>query len=100
MSEARWLNANYIPTTEEYMHISTISSGYPVLATTSYIGMGENTTENIFNWVTNDPKILRAAANLCRLMDEIVSSEVFKIYPKKLSVIHSFRFIIHVAFEE
>jgi len=45
--------------------------------------MRENTTENIFNWVTNAPKIVSAAANLCRLMDEIVSSEVFKIYPEK-----------------
>jgi (-)-germacrene D synthase len=77
MSEARWLNVNYIPTTEEYMNTSTISSGYPVLATTSYIGMGNIATNDIFNWVTNNPKIVNAAAVHCRLRDEIVSSEVF-----------------------
>jgi (-)-germacrene D synthase len=84
MSEARWLNANYIPTTEEYMHISTISSGYPVLATTSYIGMGNIATKDIFDWVTNNPKIVNAAAIHCRLRDEIVSSEVF--FEKRLNI--------------
>ena len=79
ITEARWLNENYIPTIEEYMHKSTKSCAYTLLILTSYIGMRENTTENIFNWVTNAPKIVSAAANLCRLMDEIVSSEVFKI---------------------
>ncbi|MCI93592.1 (+)-delta-cadinene synthase isozyme A, partial [Trifolium medium] len=37
--------------------------------------MGDTATENIFNWISNEPKIVNAAANLCRLMDEIVSSE-------------------------
>jgi hypothetical protein len=76
MTEARWLNQNYIPTTEEYMSIATKSCCYNLLILTSYIGMGDTATENIFNWISNEPKIVNAAANLCRLMDEIVSSEV------------------------
>ncbi|RDX97679.1 putative terpene synthase 2, partial [Mucuna pruriens] len=75
MTEARWLNNNYKPTIDEYMHTSTISCAYSLLTTTSYIGMGE-ATENIFKWVTNEPKIIKASSILCRLMDDIVSNEV------------------------
>ncbi|KAK7262671.1 hypothetical protein RJT34_30246 [Clitoria ternatea] len=75
MTEARWLNKNYIPTTEEYLRISTISCGYTLLAATSYIGMGEIATENIFKWVTNEPKIVVASCVICRLMDDIVSNQ-------------------------
>ncbi|XP_027355363.1 probable terpene synthase 2 [Abrus precatorius] len=75
MTEARWLNNNYIPTTEEYMQISTISCCYKLLTTTSYIGMGETATEDIFKWVTNGPKIVNASSVVCRLMDDIVSNE-------------------------
>lgn len=77
MTEARWLNENHIPTTEEYMRISKKSGAYPLLILTSYIGMGDIATKEIFNWVSNEPRIVNAAATLCRLMDEIVSSEVF-----------------------
>ncbi|XP_004497487.1 probable terpene synthase 2 [Cicer arietinum] len=75
MTEARWLDNNYVPTIDEYMSISKITSGYPVLSTTSYIGMGDIATEDIFNWVTNMPKIVNGAALVCRLNDEIVSNE-------------------------
>ncbi|RHN45954.1 putative lyase [Medicago truncatula] len=75
MTEARWLNENHIPTTEEYMRISKKSGAYPLLILTSYIGMGDIATKEIFNWVSNEPRIVNAAATLCRLMDEIVSSE-------------------------
>jgi len=77
MTEARWLNKNYIPTTEEYMSISRISCCSTLLILTSYFGMGDKVTENIFNWLTNEPIIANAATTICRVMDEIVSSEVF-----------------------
>ncbi|KAK7312913.1 hypothetical protein VNO77_37155 [Canavalia gladiata] len=75
MTEARWLNNNYMPTTDEYLHTSTISCGYILLTTLSYIGMGDAATEDIFEWVTNLPKIVEASCVLCRLMNDIVSSE-------------------------
>ncbi|XP_061350296.1 probable terpene synthase 2 [Gastrolobium bilobum] len=75
MTEARWLNSNYVPTTEEYTRISTMSTCYLLLTTTSYIGMGDIATEDIFKWVTNQPKIVYASCLLCRLMDDIVSNK-------------------------
>ncbi|KAL2327942.1 hypothetical protein Fmac_021369 [Flemingia macrophylla] len=75
MIEARWLNENYKPTIEEYLHSSSISAGYSLVVTTSYIGIGDIATENIFKWATNEPKILKAASIISRLMDDIVSNE-------------------------
>lgn len=81
MSEARWLNNNYKPTLEEYIHISSETSCYALMTTTWYIFMGDIATEDIFKWVSNEPKIVNASAVLCRLMDDIVSYEVY-IYTK------------------
>ncbi|RHN57913.1 putative lyase [Medicago truncatula] len=75
MTEARWLKNNYKPTLKEYIRISTESSGYALLTTTCYIGMGDTVTEDIFKWVSNESKIINAAIVLCRIMDDIVSNE-------------------------
>ncbi|MED6124420.1 hypothetical protein PIB30_058719 [Stylosanthes scabra] len=75
MTEAKWLNNNYIPTIAEYIQTTTISSGYPLLIIVSYIGMGDMATENIFKWVTSKPKIVTASTIICRIMDDIVSNE-------------------------
>ncbi|WJX63671.1 (-)-germacrene D synthase [Trifolium repens] len=75
MTEARWLNSNYKPTSEEYIRVSMESSGYTLVTLTCYIGMGDIAVEDIFNWISNEPKIVNAANVLCRLMDDIVSSE-------------------------
>ncbi|KAI4317442.1 hypothetical protein L6164_025309 [Bauhinia variegata] len=74
-TEAKWFHRKYIPTIEEYMSIASLSSGYSMLATTSFIGMGNTATEEIFKWIKDDPKIMNAAAVICRLMDDIVSNE-------------------------
>ncbi|MED6124418.1 hypothetical protein PIB30_058717 [Stylosanthes scabra] len=75
MTEAKWLKNNYIPTMAEYIQTSAVSSGYPILITISFIGMGDMATEDIFKWVTSKPKMVRASAIMCRIMDDIVSNE-------------------------
>ncbi|XP_045827315.1 probable terpene synthase 2 isoform X2 [Trifolium pratense] len=75
MTEARWLNNNYKPTLEEYIRVSTESSGYAIVTTTCYIGMGDIATEDVFKWVSSEPKAINAAIVICRLMDDLVSNE-------------------------
>ncbi|XP_015965435.1 probable terpene synthase 2 [Arachis duranensis] len=75
MGEARWFNNNYTPTTEDYIHTSTISCTYPLLTTASYIEMEEGATQDIFKWVASEPKIVKASSIICRIMDDIVSNE-------------------------
>ncbi|KAL4294776.1 hypothetical protein AHAS_Ahas18G0261900 [Arachis hypogaea] len=76
MTEIKWLNNKYIPIMTEYIKTSTITSGYPMLITVSYIGMKDMATEDIFKWVTSKPKIVTASTIICRSMDDIVSNEL------------------------
>ncbi|KAF7822836.1 (-)-germacrene D synthase-like [Senna tora] len=69
--EAKWLNSNYTPTLEEYMGIAQISCAYPILTAISFIGMGSIANEEAFQWLANDPKIIRASTLICRLMDDV-----------------------------
>ncbi|WKA12340.1 hypothetical protein VitviT2T_029734 [Vitis vinifera] len=58
---------------EEYMSVALVTSAYSMLATTSFVGMGDAVTEETFDWVFSQPKIVRASAIICRLMDDMVS---------------------------
>ncbi|XP_055960452.1 alpha-copaene synthase-like isoform X3 [Mercurialis annua] len=75
LAEAKWLEQDYIPTMEEYMKVSLITCCYPMLATTSFLGLGEIATKDAYEWASKDPKIIRASAIIGRLMDDIVSHE-------------------------
>ena len=81
--EAKWYNSSYTPSMEEYMGNALVSCGYRMVAATSFIGMGPTATEDAYQWLSNDPKIVRASLIICRLMDDIVS-EVLLIDPKFL----------------
>ncbi|CAJ2669832.1 unnamed protein product [Trifolium pratense] len=75
ITEARWLNKKYQPTLEEYFRLAIESGGYVLMTTTCYIGMGDIATEDIFKWISNEPKIDNAAMVLARIMDDIASNE-------------------------
>ncbi|KAL5804321.1 hypothetical protein ACOSQ3_031121 [Xanthoceras sorbifolium] len=75
--EAKWCNESYFPTMEEYMDISLVTTGYPMLAITSFLGMGKIANRDVFEWSSNNnyPKIIKASTIISRLMDDIVSHE-------------------------
>ncbi|KAL4273995.1 hypothetical protein GQ457_13G002770 [Hibiscus cannabinus] len=73
--EAQWFYTLHVPTLEEYMELATVTSAYQMLATTSYVGMGDVATVEAFAWISSDPKILTGSTILCRLTDDIVSHE-------------------------
>ncbi|OIW05962.1 hypothetical protein TanjilG_11649 [Lupinus angustifolius] len=55
-----------------------VSSGYMLLMSIIFVGMGSIATEKVFQWLSIRPKIVHASTLLCRLMDDIVSSEFEK----------------------
>ncbi|KAM3696524.1 hypothetical protein ACJW31_06G045400 [Castanea mollissima] len=71
--EAKWFFQNYIPTMEEYMNLALRTSGYPMLTTVSFLGMGDIVTKQAFNWIFSTPKIITASSLIGRLMDDIRS---------------------------
>ena len=74
--EARWLHDNYAPTVEEYMSVAGVSATYYVTITASFVDMGKIATEEVFQWVSNKPKIVTASSVIGRQMNDIVSHKV------------------------
>ncbi|KAM5558232.1 hypothetical protein ABKV19_020116 [Rosa sericea] len=77
--EAQWLHEGRIPSMEESMRVATISISYTFLTTISLLGMEDIVTKEAFEWLLNDPKILRASNTIFRLMDDIVSTKFEKV---------------------
>ncbi|KAH7859662.1 hypothetical protein Vadar_003925 [Vaccinium darrowii] len=75
-NEAKWFHEGYAPSIQEYMSVALVSSGYKMLAITSFVGMGELATKEAFEWVSSDPLIVQAASVIARLMDDMVSHKV------------------------
>ncbi|EXB50928.1 (-)-germacrene D synthase [Morus notabilis] len=71
--EAKWFNLNYTPTMEEYMPLALVTSANAMLATTSFVAMGDIVTKDSFEWLFSNPKLVSASEVVCRLMDDIVS---------------------------
>ena len=79
-AEAKWLHDEHIPTFEEYMDVAQVSAGYIALATTSLVGMGDIATKEAFDWLSSNPKIMLSSSFIARLMDDIKSHKVCRIY--------------------
>ncbi|KAJ0103673.1 hypothetical protein Patl1_04409 [Pistacia atlantica] len=50
-----------------------VTGAYQMLTTASSVGMGDVATIEAFEWLVSNPKLLRAASVICRLMDDIAS---------------------------
>ena len=48
----------------------------PPLTIMSFVGMGETATKEVFDWVQQNPKIVRATSTVMRLMDDMASHKV------------------------
>ncbi|MBA0771044.1 hypothetical protein Gotri_019573 [Gossypium trilobum] len=71
--EAKWYNENYVPTMKEYMRNAVVTAGYIMLIVTSFVGMGDFVTPEMFNWASNNPKIIDASSIIARLMNDVTS---------------------------
>ncbi|KAI5333480.1 hypothetical protein L3X38_023611 [Prunus dulcis] len=78
MAEAQWLHKDYIPSMEEYKSVATAYVGNTLLSITSLVGIGDVVTKEAFEWLLNDPRILRASNIIFRLIDELSGYEFEK----------------------
>ncbi|XP_059295061.1 terpene synthase 17-like [Lycium ferocissimum] len=74
--EAKWYHEKNIPTVEQYVKNGTPSSTYQLLATTSWLGMGEVATKDAFDWIATEPLILVASSIIARLLNDLVTHEI------------------------
>ncbi|KAH0654688.1 hypothetical protein KY289_032366 [Solanum tuberosum] len=74
--EAKWYHAKDVPTMEQYIKNGIPSSTYLLLATTSWLGMGDVATKDAFDWISNEPTILVASCIIARLLNDLVTHEI------------------------
>ncbi|XP_028795997.1 (+)-gamma-cadinene synthase-like [Neltuma alba] len=79
MRGAKWFNENYVPTTEQYLETAVITSCYSLLSTVSFFGLGHLATEDMFKWVTSQPKLVKVSSLICRAMDDIKRGHVVSV---------------------
>lgn len=83
--EAKWFNAKYVPTFEEYMENSAISSGYPMLAVEALVGIEDVAiTKETLDWAISVPKIIRSSSLIARLDDDVHTYKACTILIKNL----------------
>jgi len=73
--ETKWCNEGFIPTYDEYKANGIISSTLP-LQIISFLGFGEFSNKELFDWIFSDPKIIEAVSAIGRLADDISSHKV------------------------
>nr|QLC36842.1 terpene synthase 22 [Cannabis sativa] len=98
--EARWLNEGYLPSFDEHLRVSYISSGYVLLIATSYVGMHDIVTHETLNWLSKDPKIVSASTLLSRFMDDIGSRKFEQERNHVLSTVECYMKQYEVSEEE
>ncbi|PHT31585.1 5-epiaristolochene synthase [Capsicum baccatum] len=97
--EAKWFIKGYMPLVSEYLSNALITSTYYLLTTTSYLGMKSSTGQD-FEWLSKNPKILKANATICRVIDDIATYEVEKSRGQIATGIECYRREYGVSTEE
>ncbi|KAI3819791.1 hypothetical protein L1987_13643 [Smallanthus sonchifolius] len=73
--ETEWANEGYVPTTEEHMSVSYVTSGYGMLLTTCFVGMGDMVTDESYKWALTMPPIVKASCVMARVMNDFFSQK-------------------------
>ncbi|CAN6333469.1 unnamed protein product [Urochloa humidicola] len=79
LQEVAWRETGTIPSLNDHLNVTMITTFYWALACISFCGMSENnedTNPQVFSWVQEFPTIIRNACLISRLMDDISGHEV------------------------
>ncbi|KAJ0044678.1 hypothetical protein Pint_04339 [Pistacia integerrima] len=94
--EAKWCHKNYVPSLDEYMTAALVTSAYSMLATTSFVGMGNIVTKEAFEWLFTNPKMIKASSVICRLMDDMVSHKVAMTMCTTLYIVNNIYCVVFI----
>lgn len=76
LQEAKWLSQDYVATFKEYKENGANSSGYLTLLTISFLGMVDEGTLDVLEWLNTSPPLLVNSSLIGRFCDDITSCEV------------------------
>lgn len=92
--EATWLSEKYVPAFDEYMQNALVTGSNFLHGISSFMSMGEVATVESFDWAAKKPKILIASNTVGRLIDDIMTHEVY-IYIDIDACIHAFMYLVN-----
>ncbi|XP_042412890.1 (+)-germacrene D synthase [Zingiber officinale] len=75
LEEAKWSIERHVPSLDEHLHYSLITSGCSLVPCASYVGMGEVATKEVFDWHSSFPKAVEACCAIGRILNDITSYE-------------------------
>ncbi|WOK96112.1 (S)-beta-bisabolene synthase-like [Canna indica] len=73
--ESKWRDERRVPTVEEHLRLSVMSSATPMFHTAVLVGIGKVATKELFEWVATFPDIIKASSVIGRIMNDITSYE-------------------------
>ncbi|KAL1822283.1 hypothetical protein ACET3Z_009061 [Daucus carota] len=73
--EAKCLNKWLVPTMEDCMPHSIVTSTVPLLTTSFVVGMGPIVTREALEWISTCPLLIRAGSLYCRFTDDMAEYE-------------------------
>ena len=95
LQEVEWYAIDFVPTFEEHLKVSLVTTSYRMLACASFVGMGDVATKEAFEWVATFPDIVKASTMISRCLDDVVSAEVFTLLHFELAL--KFSILIRVT---
>ncbi|KAK7272468.1 hypothetical protein RJT34_29079 [Clitoria ternatea] len=75
MVEAQWCHEGYIPTYDEYKANGFVTSTGP-LCITMLTCLEEFVTEDLLNWISSDPIIIKVVSIIVRVLDDMASHKL------------------------
>nr|BAG50438.1 sesquiterpene synthase 6 [Zingiber zerumbet] len=75
LEESKWGVERYVPSLDEHLRVSLISSACSFVICSMYLGMGEVATKEVFEWYSSFPKPVEACSVIGRLLNDIRSHE-------------------------
>ncbi|KAG6495287.1 beta-eudesmol synthase-like [Zingiber officinale] len=76
LQEIKWGIERHVPSLDEHLNSSLISSGCSTVNCASFVGMGEVATKEVFEWHSSFPKAIEACCVIGRLLNDIRSHEL------------------------
>ena len=64
LQEAEWSHNNHKPSFKEQVNVSSISAGAPMLCVAMMVGMGDEATKEVFDWVIDIPDAALASGKI------------------------------------
>lgn len=78
LQEAKWFASGHVPTLEEYLKSSIVSTGVHVVLVHAFFYMGQDITNKNVSIIDDFPTIISTTATILRLCDDLEGDKVEK----------------------